>query len=691
MRNMSGKSTNRLAKEKSPYLLQHAHNPVDWFPWCEGAFEKARAGDMPVFLSIGYSTCHWCHVMERESFEDAEVAAILNRDFVCIKVDREERPDIDGIYMTICQALTGGGGWPLTIVMTPEKVPFYAATYLPKTARFGQKGLLELLPLLVDAWKNRRDEILKSARTIAGTAVRSSLYLPGAELDESHFERAFPELEKRFDGVHGGFGDSPKFPTPQNVLYLLRYWRRAGNRKALKMAEETLSAMRNGGIFDQVGFGFHRYSTDAKWLVPHFEKMLYDQALISLAYTEAFMATGRESLGKSVWEIFEYVINDLSSPEGAFYSAEDADSEGEEGRFYTWSRAELAKLLGQDAELFEKVFNIRKDGNYLDPAHGTRTGLNIPHMQKPLEEICAELDIGPAKVFEMRHRVFEARSRRVRPLRDDKVLCDWNGLMIAALARGDRAFGEPIYARAAQRAAEFILRKCRLADGRLAHRWRDGEAAVPANLDDYAFLVWGLIELYEATFNSAWLAKAVELNDEFILRFRDARFGGFFLTADDAETVLARQKPFYDGAVPSGNSITMMNLLRLARFTGRHELEEMASRLGRTISVNASAAPATYLWLLCALDFALGPSREIVIVGKPGIPDTDEMLKAVRGRYMPDSVLLFKPAEGGSEIEAIAPFTRDMKAIGGRATAYVCANHACSSPVTGIEELLKLL
>jgi len=460
--NNSNDDKNHLANEKSPYLLQHADNPVDWYPWGEEAFTKAKEEDKPIFLSIGYSTCHWCHVMEEESFEDTAVANLMNDAFVCIKVDREERPDIDNIYMTVCQLLTGGGGWPLTIIMTPDKKPFFAGTYFPKESRFGRQGLMELIPQLKDAWKNQRDKILKSAGEVTQLLESYTGDAAGTELDESTLNLTYNQLLERYDKQFGGFGTAPKFPTPHHLLYLLRYWKRTGNEKALEMVENTLRSMRRGGIYDQVGFGFHRYSTDFQWHLPHFEKMLYDQALLAIAYTEGYQATGKREYRNTAEEIFTYVLRDMTSPKGGFYSAEDADSEGEEGKFYLWSDAELRNVLGaKDADRFIKIFNVEATGNFVDQSMGDKTGTNILYLKKTTGEISAELKIPLEKVEifinSSREKLFKHREKRIHPYKDDKILTDWNGLMISALAKGSQVFNEPRYEIAARNAVDFIL------------------------------------------------------------------------------------------------------------------------------------------------------------------------------------------------------------------------------------------
>jgi len=691
------KRQNRLALEKSPYLLQHADNPVDWYPWGPEAFAKARQEDKPVFLSIGYSTCHWCHVMEHESFEDREVARLMNQAFVCIKVDREERPDIDNVYMTVCQMLTGSGGWPLTIVMTPDKRPFFAGTYFPKRSRFGRIGLMELIPRLQKIWSERKDEVVKSANQIAASLQRTTRAAAGEALDESVLNLAAEQLTARFDREHGGFGRAPKFPTPHNLLFLLRHWKRTGNERLLDLVEKTLQALRRGGIYDHVGFGFHRYSTDRHWLVPHFEKMLYDQALLAMAYTEAYQATGKDEYQRTAREVLTYVLRDMTSPEGGFYSAEDADSEGEEGKFYLWTADEIRHVLtSEEAELAVKVFNVQEAGNFAEEAARRRTGRNILHLTRPLPEIAAELGLPEAdlrkRLEAIRRKLFAVRERRVHPHKDDKILTDWNGLMIAALAKAARAFDKPRYAEAAQRAANFILKTLRNPDGRLLHRFRDGQAALPAHVDDYAFLIWGLLELYESTFDVRRLEAALALNRDALEHFWDEQGGGFYFTATDAEELLVRQKEIYDGAVPSGNSVAMLNLLRLARITGDPALEERAERIARAFAADVRRAPIAYTQLMVALDFAAGPSYEVVVAGDRQAKDTRPMLTALRSSFVPNKVVLFRPSDEESPaITRVAEFTRAQRATGGRATAYVCQGGACKQPTTDVAEMLQAL
>ena len=589
---------NRLAGEKSPYLLQHADNPVDWYPWGEEAFATAMEQNKPIFLSIGYSACHWCHVMEHESFEDEAVARLLNEHFISIKVDREERPDIDNIYMKVCQAMTGSGGWPLTVFMTPGGKPFFAGTYLPKKSKYGRPGMLELLPHMASLWKNDRERLEKIGDKAAEALESFTVTGDERDLSEKTLATAYSRLDASYDEVHGGFGGSPKFPTPHQLSLLLRYWERTGEKKALEIVGTTLRKMYGGGIYDHLGKGFHRYSTDAMWLVPHFEKMLYDEAMLAIAYLETYQATGNGFYEKVATEIFEYVLRDMTSPEGGFYSAEDADSEGEEGTFYVWTKREIMEALGEeDGKIFCMRYGVTDRGNF--------EGKNVLH-------ISSDADADEGSLGMMKEKLFTIRSKRPRPMLDDKVLADWNGLMIAALARGARVTGKPEYAAAASKAADFILGGMRTSEGRLLHRYREGEAAIPGYLDDYAFLIWGLIELYEATFEARWLSEALELTGSMIELFGDSddEKGGFFFTGSDAEKLIVRTKEIYDGAVPSGNSVAALCLLRLGRMTGRTDLESAADALLKEFSGPFSGSAAAYTQMLIALDFALGPGRE---------------------------------------------------------------------------------
>jgi uncharacterized protein len=687
---------NRLVHEKSPYLLQHAGNPVNWYPWGDEAFNQAKKDDRPIFLSIGYSTCHWCHVMAHESFEDPGIAALLNGHFICIKVDREERPDIDSVYMTACQQMTGQGGWPLTIFMTPERKPFLTATYIPKTSRFGMTGLDSLLANIITLWRERRDDIYASADGIASIVQHSSQtthkrIIPGSDL----LKQGYEALAGTFDPVSGGFGRAPKFPSPHTLIFLLRYWKRTGNERALSMVEKTLGEIRKGGIFDQVGFGVHRYSTDALWRVPHFEKMLYDQAMLVMAYTEAYQATKCLDYKKSAEEIITYVLRHMISPDGAFCSAEDADSPGGEGAYYTWTIPEIQEVLGtNDTAIAKKLYNLTQNGNYCN-ADGD-CGKNILYRTHSTEDLAQSFRLS-SQVFEthresIRTHLFEARGARHRPERDDKVLTDWNALFCHALAQAALVFNEPRYIAAAVRAMEFVLTRVRTGDGGLMHRFRDGDAGIPAFADDYAFTIRALIALYETTFITRYLIVARELNAFFMAHFWDKEQGGFFTAGDRAETLLVRKKEYYDGAIPSGNSVAFENLVLLSRLTGDASLEEQASMLAQIFTGEMERSMASCAWFLAALDYALGPAHELVIVGEIGAPDTRAMLEAIRSEYLPSvTILLRQPCEQGDDLPAIAPFTKDFTMHDGKATAYVCYGHTCTMPVSDPEKVLELV
>jgi len=689
--------SNHLRNETSPYLRQHADNPVDWYPWGQDAFDKAQREDKPIFLSIGYSTCHWCHVMAHESFEHPEVAKLMNEAFVSIKVDREERPDIDSVYMKACQVMTGTGGWPLTVILTPDKKPFFATTYVPRESRFRLEGMMELVPHIRDIWAMRRGETLSLSDKVTTLLQQAPENTAGEEPGQATLKLAHEQLAQSFDAEQGGFSRAPKFPTPTNLLFLLRYWKRSGDKTALDMVEKTLQGMRRGGIYDHVGFGFHRYSTDSEWLLPHFEKMLYDQALLAMAYIEAYQATGTEDYGKTAREIFTYVLRDMTGPEGGFFSAEDADSEGEEGKFYLWTQEQVREAVGdEDADFINRAFNIQKDGNFAGEANGKKSGANILHLRKPLDEIASDLNLSrqdfDTRLKTARQKLFNYRAKRVHPLKDDKILTDWNGLMIAALAKGAQAFDEPEYAEVASRAADFILGNMRKADGRLWHRHRGEWTGVDANLDDYAFLVWGLIELYEATFDTSHLQYALELSDDMVRHFWDDAGGGLYLVPDDGERLLVRKKDIHDTALPSANSAAMLNLLRLGRMTGNSDLEERAAKIGRAFSVSVKESPAAYTQLMAALDFAIGPSYEVVVAGNPDAEDTRTMTRELRRRFLPNKVVLLNHSDRDvPEIVKLAEFTKNQSSIGGKATAYVCVNHSCKSPTTDVNKMFELL
>jgi uncharacterized protein YyaL (SSP411 family) len=677
---------NRLIHEKSPYLLQHAYNPVDWYPWSETAFEKAKTENKPVFVSIGYSSCHWCHIMEQESFEDPAVGKLMNDAFVCIKVDREERPDLDRAYMAVCQAMGRSCGWPLNVIMTPDKNPFFAASYIPKTSRFGMVGMVDLVPQIEEMWKTRRSDLENLGEDIKRRIENFEKRSGGEELGKDVLDDAYEKLVLSFDEQNGGFGGAPKFPTPHKLLFLFRYWRRTKEKKALAMAEKTLRAMRLGGVFDQAGFGFHRYSTDVEWLVPHFEKMLYDQALLALAYTEAFQATGAGKFKVTAMEVLGYVLRDLASPEGGFYSAEDADSEGEEGKFYVWTEQQIREVLPpEDADLAVRLFGVKAGGNFGESVR-KRNGANILHLAEPLEQVAAEsqltLDQLIMKLGRIQSLLFKAREKRVHPAKDDKVLVNWNGLMIAALARASSVFGAPRYLKAAVNAADFILEEMKDANGTLYHRYAKGERAIEGFLDDYAFLVWGLLEVYEACFEQVYLQAAVELTKTMIKRFWDKKDGGFYFAAEDAEHVLPRRKEVYDGALPSGNSVALLNLLRLSQLMGDHEQKEFASQLVRVFSEEVKRASVAHTFMLVGVDFAVGPAYNVILVGDFQEDNMKRLREALKGVYLPNVVVSMRlPDNAGLGYEK----------IGGKATAYVCRDQTCMPPTNKPEKMLALL
>lgn len=688
-------SENHLDAAKSPYLQQHADNPVHWYAWGEEAFEAAKTQDKPVFLSIGYATCHWCHVMAHESFEDEDVAQLMNEAFISIKVDREERPDIDNTYMTVCQMMTGSGGWPLNIFMTPEKKPFYAATYIPRRGRQGRPGMMELIPWIQNLWNEKRDKVYRSADEITDVFQKTNAQAPEESLSKEILKKAFHQFKQQFDRQHGGFGDAPKFPSPHNLMFLLRYWKQSGDQQALVMVEQTLDAMRLGGVYDHVGFGFHRYSTDASWLLPHFEKMLYDQALLMMIYSEAWQATGNELYKQTVEEIATYLFRDMLDDGGAFYSAEDADSEGEEGKFYVWSTDEVRDLLPvAEAELFIEVYNLEEQGNFREEATGQRIGKNILHLQKPLKELADERDMETATLSEklesIRKKLFNKREKRVRPFLDDKILTDWNGLIIAALAKAGKIFGNGEYTKRAEQTFLFIQEKLQKNNGSLLHRYRDGDAAINGNADDYAFLTWGLMELYEATFKTEYLQEALRLTEIFIDQFWDEENGGFYFTAHDSEKLLGRKKEGYDGAIPSGNSVATINLLRLGRITADPELEERSEQIGKLFSEQIEQAPTGFGQMLQGIGFGLDSAYEIVVAGEEDSEDTHQLLDELFSHFLPHKVVILNNPKDDI-IKELAPYLKEQTIQDGKATVYVCSNYSCEQPVHRPEEMVKLL
>lgn len=684
---------NHLKNEKSPYLLQHADNPVDWYPWGDEAFEKAKKENRPIFLSIGYSTCHWCHVMARESFQDPEIGQLMNQVFVSVKVDREERPDIDSVYMTACQMITGTGGWPLTIIMTPDLKPFFAGTYFPKESGGRGAGLRDLILNINDLWNDQKHELLESAEELTLSLQQLSKFKSGQELEDNILESAYKSLSNNFDYEYGGFGDYQKFPTPHHLLFLLRHWKRKDDVNALTMVEKTLDAMVQGGIYDNVGFGFHRYSVDQQWILPHFEKMLYDQALLVIVYTEAYQATGKKRYMEAAQEVLEYLLRDMRSSEGGFYSAEDADSEGEEGKYYLWTADEIIKILGQeDGELFNQIYNVSADGNFKEESTGHQTGKNVLYQSKSWEELSSELQKTPEELWwkmeSAREKLFKARQKRIRPHKDDKILTDWNGLIIAALATAGRVYKRKDYVLAARETLNFILNNLKIND-QLMHRWREGEAAVNANLDDYAYLVWGLLELYQTTFLPEYLQMAQEYNKKLMDHFWDPEQGGYYFTADFIPQVLVRQKEAYDTALPSGNSVQMLNLERLYLLTGNDEYRNTSIAMEKYFSAIIKRSPPAFTMFLSAIAFKIGPSFNIVVAGSKNKDDTSLMLKKLQEQYLPNCVMVFN--SGDNHLNELIENMEDKNMVNDQVTAYVCGDGTCYPPVNSLEELLNII
>jgi uncharacterized protein len=682
---------NRLIKEKSPYLLQHAYNSVDWYPWIPEAFAKAKSENKPVFVSIGYSTCHWCHVMEKECFDDDQIAALMNKTFVSIKVDREERPDLDAAYMAVCQTMGRNCGWPLNVIMTPDKNPFFIASYIPKDNRYGAVGMLSLVPQIGEIWKTRKEEMESIGKELREQIEQHTETPNENELNKSDLDNAYEQLFLRYDPENGGFGTSPKFPSAHNLLFLLRYWSRTKEKTAWDMVEKTLRKMRLGGIFDQVGLGFHRYSTDAQWLVPHFEKMLYDQALLTLAYVEAYQASGQQKFRITAKETLEYVLRNLTSQEGGFYSAEDADSEGEEGKFYVWTQQEINQALTpEEADLAMNLFNIMSEGNYYEPQKGNG-GKNILHFCTPIDQLATENNLTQdqliTKLAKITNALFKSREDRVHPAKDEKILTDWNGMMIAALARANQVLDEPKYLEAATTAAEFFLQKMKTENGLLFHRYVKGEKAVSGFLDDYAYLVFGLIELYEANFQEKYLQTASDLTMTMIEQFWDKKNGGFFFTSENTDKAVPRLKEIYDGAVPSGNSVALHDLLRLYQLTNETAFENYAKTLLRTFTEETRNQPLGHAFLLVGLEFVFGPTFNVVIAGELADKNTVEMIKALRKIYLPNLIVKIWTPKSVVSKSPDAVYEQ----IDGKATAYICRDQTCMPPTNNISKLKELL
>jgi uncharacterized protein len=657
-------SENRLARESSPYLLQHAHNPVDWFPWGEEALAKAKAEDKPILLSVGYSACHWCHVMERESFENPDIAAVMNRHFVNVKVDREERPDVDQIYMQAVQSLTGHGGWPMTVFLTPDGIPFYGGTYYPPTDRHGLPGFPRLLEALADAWRNRRAEVLRSSQEITAQLGQTERLRRSTQLltDEILFS-AFQGISGQFDEQLGGLGGAPKFPQPMIWEFVLRTWKRTGNDRAREMVTRTLTAMARGGIYDQLGGGFHRYSVDAHWLVPHFEKMLYDNAQLASLYLHGWLAFGDGEYRRICEETLDYLRREMTDPAGGFYSAQDADSEGEEGKFFVWTPEEIrATLPAEETERALAYWGVDRGANF--------EGQNILYVPGPP---------APEDVAAARHRLYTARERRVHPQRDDKVLGSWNALACRAFAEAGRALGRPDYVAAAVKNADFVLTAMR-EDGRLLRTWKAGQAKLKAYLEDYAMLSAALLELYEATFARRWLDAARAVADDMLRLFWDDGIEGFYDTGADHERLIVRPRNLFDNAVPCGSSVAVETLLRLAVLTGESQYESTAVTALRPVGDLMSRYASGFGRFLCALDFHLSPKIEVALVG-PTTASLEPLAREVFGRFLPTRVVagMAPPSPAAA---AGVPLLADRMALDGKGTAYVCRNYACELPVT---------
>jgi uncharacterized protein YyaL (SSP411 family) len=667
-------STNRLIHEISPYLLQHAHNPVDWYPWSEAAFARAREEDKPIFLSIGYSSCHWCHVMEHESFDNQEIAEVLNQHFIAVKVDREQRPDVDHLYMNAVQMMTGAGGWPLSVFLTPDRRAFYGGTYFPPADGYGRPGFKRLLLTIADAWKERREELLSSATRLHEALSQDAAVATGPA-DASLLTATYQAACQAFDEKNGGFGRAPKFPQPAILALLLRVWQRTEDAVALAAVTQTLDAMARGGIYDHLGGGFHRYATDAAWHVPHFEKMLYDQAQLAQVYLDGYKVTGDPAYARTVRAVTDYVLRDMTDVRGGFYSAEDADSEGREGAFYVWTAAQIQGALPADtAQRFMDAYGVTVQGNF---EHGT----SILYARQPYS----------ASLVEARRILTDLRARRIRPFRDEKIITAWNGMMIASLADSARILEEPRYVDAAVKAAAFVLEEMRV-EGRLQRSWLREQCSGPAFLDDYAFFIQGLLALYEATFTPRWLLAADDLCSQMLDLFADVRGGALYLAGRDAESLPLRDKPQYDGALPSGNAVAAMVLYRLGRLSGKPQYRQHALGIVEQAVPQWRDHPLAHVALAAALDFDLGPTREITLAGDLDSAPGVDMVTSLYRMYRPNTLLIHRPLDDTAEVlDRLAPYARAQVAIDNVPTAYVCENAACRIPVQDVQALAALL
>ncbi|WP_408006479.1 thioredoxin domain-containing protein [Pseudalkalibacillus sp. A8] len=682
----SDSKANRLIQEKSPYLLQHAYNPVDWYPWGEEAFEKAERENKPVMVSIGYSTCHWCHVMERESFEDEKVAKLLNERFVAIKVDREERPDIDNIYMKVVQGITGQGGWPLHAFLTPDQKPFYGGVYFPKKSRYGQPGFIDVITQLYNQYKGNPEKIKDIGEKITNALQEKMKVEHGEQLDEKILRDCYSQLSGSFDMTHGGFGQAPKFPTPPLLTFLLKYHRWSNDGRALHFVTKTLDSMADGGIYDHVGYGFARYSVDEKWLVPHFEKMLYDNALLANTYIDAYTATANEVYKRVAKEVLSYVQRDMTDPACGFYSAEDADSEGEEGKFYVWSKEEIIVHLGEETgQLFCEVYDITDEGNF--------EGKNIPNLiDSRFDEIAEKQGISTGnlmkKMGEAMQVLYGIRKKRVHPHKDDKILTSWNGYMIASFAKAGRVFANDKYTETAEQAYRFVEENL-IEGNRLKARFREGQTAYDGYLDDYANFVWASIELYETTFEIRYLRNAKQFTDDMIRLFWDEESGGFYFSGHDSEQLILRPKELHDGATPSGNSVAANQLWKLAKLTGETKYEERLDKLFTVFSEDVSHYPSGAVHLLEAFILTKLDGKEVVVIGPDKGGDRQSFIKKINRRFLPEVTI--HNITSGSDLADIAPFAREYKPIEDNTTVYLCKNFACDRPTTDIDEVLAEL
>ncbi len=672
---------NRLIYETSPYLLQHAHNPVDWYPWGTEALNKAHSEDKPIFLSIGYAACHWCHVMEHESFEDQETAALLNENFVCVKVDREERPDLDSIYMSAVVALTGQGGWPMSLFLTPDGVPFYGGTYFPNTRRYNMPVFTDVLRGVVDAWKNRRDQIQTSGIKILEAIQPSDLMETlDSPLDTHTLDQAITNIQRSFDWTNGGWGSAPKFPQPMTIEFLIRRYVATYDELLLKMITKTLDKMTRGGMYDQLGGGFHRYSTDQTWLVPHFEKMLYDNAQLARIYLHGWQITQNDFYRRITEQTLDYVVREMTDPQGGFYSTQDADSEGHEGKFYVWTMEEIHAIFGDEAQIFLDAYGVTERGNF--------EGKNILNVARDLDVVTAMHHLPQSEIERRletaRRKLFAVREQRVKPARDDKVLTAWNGLMLAAFAEAARVLKRVDYQAIAERNANFLLGEMRESNGRLRRSWKQGDARLNGYLEDYANLAEGLLMLYETTFDPRWFVAARELADAMLTYFAD-RQGGFFDTSDDHETLITRPKDVQDNAVPSGNAMAATVLLKLGAFTGDSRYIDAAQDALQSVRGAMGSAPLGFAQWLVALDFALGKPKEIAIIGAP--EEVRSLLDVVFREYRPSQIVAVAQPGEASPI----PLLEGRTQLNGRATAYVCHGFTCQLPVTEPDALARQL